>query len=92
MVHGSSTVTSTPEEHACALTDWFHDADGAYFSTILRRARAPMIDYRVDGLTRRVYQTTGKVHTPFVSFIGQNSGHFCSPNRIYDSFRTDAVC
>lgn len=81
-----------------ANTDWFHDAGWGVFFHYLTTPHTSADDWnrRVDG-----FDTTGfakqlaEVHTPFCFFtIGQNSGHFCSPNRIYDSFvgRTPSLC
>jgi hypothetical protein len=71
-------------------TDWFKDAKWGIFNHYLasKETKAEdwnmqIEDFDVEGLTEQLESIGTKYY--FIT-VGQNSGHYCSPNSTYDSF------
>ncbi|HEY3321020.1 MAG TPA: alpha-L-fucosidase [Planctomycetota bacterium] len=77
-------------ETAPHRTDWFRDARWGVFTHYLTGAKMTAAEWnaRVDkfdvpGLAKQLEQTGTKY---YVITLGQNSGHYCSPNAAYDKY------
>ena len=83
----AETASSQPVKRA--PTDWFRDLKSGVFCHFLGAAGLSADDWnrRVDAFdTDRLVSRLAEAGAPyFFLTIGQNSGHFCSPNTTYDS-------
>lgn len=81
-----------------ANTEWFHQAGWGVFFHYLTEpaASAAAWNRRVNGFdTEHFAGQLAEVHAPYCFFtIGQNSGHFCAPNGVYDGYvgRVPSLC
>jgi hypothetical protein len=81
-----------------ANTNWFHDAAWGVFFHYLTGPETTSDDWnrRVDGFDVTLFaRQLAEVGAPYCFFtIGQNSGHYCSPNDVYDEYvgRQPSLC
>jgi hypothetical protein len=81
-----------------ANTDWFHDAAWGVFFHYLTTPETTSDEWnrRVDGFDVTLFaRQLAEVGAPYCFFtIGQNSGHYCSPNDVYDEYvgRQPSLC